>query len=99
MARDKGAQTAAKARYNRKHYEQVMLRVPVGARCTVQDLADVAGLSVAEYIRHCIICDAMRRGYDVTAALGGGATWGGGVVEHLTAAAAAARDSRGRSPR
>ena len=71
--RDKGAQTEAKRRYNAKHYEQIMLRVPQGARCTVQDLATVAGLSVAEYIRHCIIADAMQRGYDVTEAIGGGA--------------------------
>lgn len=83
--RDRGAQTEAKRRYNAKHYEQIMLRVPNGARCTVQDLATVAGLSMAEYIRHCIIADAMQRGYDVTDALGGG-----GQPNDLTIAAKAA---------
>lgn len=87
--RDRGAQTEAKRRYNSKHYEQIMLRVPRGARCTVQDLATVAGLSMAEYIRHCIIADAMQRGYDVTDAIGGG------ELATLTAAA----NSRGRSLR
>ena len=72
MSRRADRQTAAKARYNRTHYESIMLRVPIGARVTVQDLATVAGMSTAEYIRHCIIADAARMGYDVSAAIGGG---------------------------
>lgn len=72
MSRSRSAQTRAKARYNRKHYEQVILRVQIGARDTIQDLAAVSGMTMAEYIRHCIIEDAAQMGYDVTAAIGGG---------------------------
>lgn len=72
MSRSTRAQTRAKSRYNRKHYEQVIIRVQLGARDTIQDLAAVSGMSVAEYIRHCIIEDAAQMGYDVTAAIGGG---------------------------
>ena len=72
MSRSREAQTRAKARYNKRHYEQIMLRAPIGARDTIQDLAAVSGMSVAEYIRHCIIADAAEMGYDVWAAFGGG---------------------------
>ena len=62
--RDKAAQTAAKDRYNRKAYDQVKISVRKGGRDVIHELAAAAGLSVAEYIRHCIIADAKQRGID-----------------------------------
>lgn len=70
--RDRSAQNAAKQRYNAKAYDQVKLCVRKGGREVVQTLAAAAGMSMAEYIRHCVIKDAKARGYDVSDALGGG---------------------------
>lgn len=67
------ARTEAKQRYNEKHYEQVKIYCQIGARTVIQQLAAASGMSMAEYIRHCIISDAQRRGIDVSGALGGGA--------------------------
>lgn len=66
------ARTEAKQRYNEKHYEQVKIYCQIGARTVIQQLAAASGMSMAEYIRHCIITDAQRRGIDVSGALGGG---------------------------
>nr|CDL67188.1 unnamed protein product [uncultured bacterium] len=64
-----------KDRYNRKHYEQVMLRVAIGGRDAIQTMAAYHGLSVAEYIRHLVITDAKQTGNgDISAILGGGVT-------------------------
>jgi hypothetical protein len=66
------ARTEAKQRYNEKHYEQIKIYCVKGARTVVQQLAQASGMSMAEYIRHCIISDAQRRGIDVRAEIGGG---------------------------
>lgn len=63
---------AAKQRYNQKHYDQIKIYAPKGARDVIQQLAAASGMSMAEYIRHCIIKDAAHYGIDVRAALGGG---------------------------
>ena len=70
--RDQYAVNAAKTRYNEKAYDQVKLYCRKGAREIIQRLAAASGLSMAEYIRHCIIKDAEGRGIDVREALGGG---------------------------
>ena len=72
--RDLAACNAAKQRYNERHYDQVKIYVSCGGRDIIQQLAAASGMSMAEYIRHCVISDAQRRGIDVTAELGGGAT-------------------------
>lgn len=62
-----------KDRYNRKHYDQVQLRVAKGGRDKLQQLALSEGLSTAAYIRHLIIADAKSRGFgDISAVIGGG---------------------------
>ena len=66
------ARTEAKQRYNEQHYDQVKIHVVQGGRAIIQQLAAATGMSMAEYIRHCIIADAQRRGIDVRGALGGG---------------------------
>lgn len=71
--RDLEACNAAKTRWNAKHYDQVKISVIKGGREVIQQIAAASGMSMAEYIRHCIIADAQRRGIDVTEALGGGA--------------------------
>ena len=70
--RDLAACNAAKTKYNSAHYQQVKIFVRDGGRDVIQQLAAAAGMSMAEYIRHCVIQDAQRRGIDVRAALGGG---------------------------
>ena len=62
----------AKQEYNKYAYDQCKIYVRKGGRDVIQQLAAAAGMSMAEYIRHVIIRDAARRGYDVRAALGGG---------------------------
>lgn len=62
----------AKQKYNSAHYDQIKIHAPKGAREIVQQLAAASGMSMAEYIRHCIIADAARRGIDVSSAMGGG---------------------------
>ena len=63
--RDKSAQNAAKQRYNAKAYDQVKIFVRKGGRDTMHALAASAGLSLSEYIRHCIIKDANERGLEI----------------------------------
>lgn len=70
--RDQSACNAAKQRYNERHYDQVKIYTPQGGREIIQQLAAASGMSMAEYIRHCVITDAHRRGIDVRAELGGG---------------------------
>ena len=63
-----------KDRYNRKHYEQVILRTAKGGRAAIQQLAELHGLSVSAYMRHLVIADGERNGIaDISATLGGGA--------------------------
>ena len=67
--------TAAKAKYNETHYDQLKIHVAKGGRCVIQQLAAASGQSMADYIRTLVIRDADRHGIDVREALGGG---GGG---------------------
>lgn len=67
-----GRRTAAKARYNAKHYDQLKIWTPKGGRVIISQMAAAAGLSVAEYIRTLIIKDADSKGIDIRSALGGG---------------------------
>lgn len=66
------ARTAAKAKYNAKHYDQIKIWTPKGGRDIIQQLAAASGLSMAEYIRSLVIRDADKHGVDVRSALGGG---------------------------
>lgn len=73
MSRRTYTSPEVKDRYNRKHYEQVLLRVAKGGRETVQELAELRGLSVSAYVRHLIIRDAETLGKgDISAIIGGG---------------------------
>lgn len=65
--------SAVKDRYNRKHYEQIILRTACGGREAVQQLAELHGMSVSAYLRHLVIADGKRLGKaDISAILGGG---------------------------
>lgn len=67
------AQNRAKTRYNQKHYDQVKISVPMGVRDLIQELAESAGLSMAQYIQHCIIADARAAGaHDIADTIAGG---------------------------
>lgn len=70
--RDQTACNDAKTKYNAEHYQQLKIYVRDGGREVIHQLAAAAGMSTAEYVRHCIIKDAAMRGIDVNAALGGG---------------------------
>lgn len=75
--------SAVKDRYNRKHYEQVILRTAAGGREAIQKQAKLRGLSVAAYLRHLVIIDGEKLGNnDISAILGGG-----GGVQELSATA------------
>ena len=64
--------TRQKTEYNRENYEQCKIWIRKGGREIVQRLAAAAGMSMAEYVRHLVIIDAARQGFDVREALGGG---------------------------
>ena len=65
-----------KDRWNRSHYDQVLIRTAKGGREAIQLIAAAHGKSVSEYIRGLIIADAARderfRNVDISAFLGGG---------------------------
>ena len=65
--------SAVKDRYNRKHYEQIILRTANGGRAAIRQLAELHGMSVTEYIRHLVIADGERLGKsDISGIIGGG---------------------------
>lgn len=67
------ARTAAKQKYNEKNYDQVKLYVYKGGRDLIKQLAELQGLSMAEYIKHLIIADATEQNVaDAAKILGGG---------------------------
>ncbi len=59
--------TAAKQRYNEKHYDQIKFSSPKGTRAIIRSLAAASGQSMAEYMRMLVIRDAMERGFDLQA--------------------------------
>ncbi len=62
-----------KDRYNRKHYEQLTIRTAHGGRAAIQELAELHGMSMTQYIRHLVIADGQKCGKaDISAILGGG---------------------------
>lgn len=54
MARKTYTSPAVKDRWNKKHYDRLLIYVPIGSRSEVQELAESAGVSVSEYIRQAI---------------------------------------------
>ena len=50
MTRSKSAQTRAKNKYNRNHYDRINILVPIGDRAVIQAVARMNGMSVNEYI-------------------------------------------------
>lgn len=67
-----------KDRYNRNHYDQILIRTGNGGRAAIQAIAEAHGMSVAAYIRHLVIKDANAAGLHEAAALIGG---GGGDLK------------------
>lgn len=75
MSRRTTTSCEVKDRWNRDHYDQILIRTGIGGREAVQAMAALHGLSVAEYIRHLVIQDANAAGKpDISAILGGGVT-------------------------
>lgn len=54
--------TAAKARYNRKKYDNVTIRTRKGGNDAINELAQLRKRSKADYIRDLIRADAKRMG-------------------------------------
>lgn len=50
---------AVKDRWNKKHYETLLVYVPIGAKSQIQELAKKNNISVSEYIRQAIKEKAM----------------------------------------
>lgn len=85
--------SAVKDRYNRKHYEQIILRTANGGRAAIRQLAELHGMSVTEYIRHLVIADGERLGKsDISGIIGGG---GVGAERYCGAVAAVKREYHG----
>ena len=62
-----------KDRYNRKHYDQVAFRTGIGGRDAIKAMAELRGMSLAEYLRHLVIEDCKNSGNgDISAIIGGG---------------------------
>lgn len=62
-----------KARYNRKHYDSITFRAGKGSNEAINQLAQLRGMSKAEYIRHLIIADAKSLKLpELSAIVGGG---------------------------
>ena len=60
-----------KERYNSKHYERMTLRVGIGGKEAIRQLAGIQ--SVNGYIQALIIKDGRERGFaDISAKIGGG---------------------------
>lgn len=84
MRRKTHTSSEVKDRYNRKHYEQIIVRTANGGRQAIQELAELHGLSVTAYIRHLVIADGERCGKrDISAILGGGGQEQTSTVEIL----------------
>ena len=50
MTRSKSAQTRAKNKYNRNHYDRINILVPIGDRDVIRSVARLNGMSMNEYI-------------------------------------------------
>lgn len=62
-----------KARYNRSHYDSITFRAGKGSNEAISQLAQLRGMSKAEYIRHLIIADAKTlEKPELSAIVGGG---------------------------
>ena len=73
MSRKTHTSCEVKDRWNRQHYDSILIRTGKGGREAIQAMADFHGLSVAAYIRHLIIADAESHGKGgISAILGGG---------------------------
>jgi hypothetical protein len=73
MSRKTYTSSEVKDRWNREHYDQLLIRVTTGGKAAVQQLAETRGMSVAAYIRHLIIQDAGKAGFGgISTLIGGG---------------------------
>ena len=73
MSRKTHTSCEVKDRWNRSHYDSILIRTGKGGREAIQAMADFHGLSVAAYVRHLIIADAESHGKGgISAILGGG---------------------------
>lgn len=73
MARRTTTSSAVKDRWNRNHYDQITFRTAIGGREAIQLMAELHGLSMAEYIRQLVIKDAESHGKPgISGILGGG---------------------------
>lgn len=65
--------TEVKDRWNKKSYDTLTFRCRKGGREIIKAMAELRGLSLAEYLRHLVIQDAKNaeKG-DISAFLGGG---------------------------
>ena len=47
----------SKDRWNSEHYDQVIIRLPKGARDELKAIAGAKGMSVAGYLKHLVVAD------------------------------------------
>lgn len=67
--------TEVKDRWNREHYDKVTFRTGLGGSAAIRAMAEYHGMSMAEYLRHLVIADAIQAEKpEISAILGGGGT-------------------------
>lgn len=63
-----------KDRWNKKHYESILFRVPIGGAEELRKIAESNGMSVAAYLRHLVIRDNAENPESTHFLTGGGVT-------------------------
>lgn len=62
----------SKDRWNSEHYDQVIIRLPKGARDELKAIAGTKGMSVAGYLKHLVVADLDDRTEPMAEILRGG---------------------------
>ena len=74
MKRKTTTSSEVKDRWNRKHYESILFRVPIGGAEELREIAKKHGMSVAAYLRHLVISDNAENPESTHFLTGGGVT-------------------------
>jgi hypothetical protein len=76
MATDRSAERKSRNEYNRKNYDQLMIRVPSGGREIIDQAAEQAGMKQSDFLRAAVMekMDSMGFEYDESMIVPGSAS-------------------------
>jgi hypothetical protein len=76
MATDRSAERKSRNEYNRKNYDQLMIRVPSGGRKIIDQAAEQAGMKQSDFLRAAVMekMDSMGFEYDESMIVPGSAS-------------------------